>query len=110
MMGIGEKSGTLVDGTDSRLADRHHFGIVIGFARNPQSLYTGFVPKLLEEIYRLQTELTALDADEQRLLKMCANLLEGHYEVREPRNRLTGEEYEKMPGRWELSDGMLQDY
>ena len=79
-------------------------------ARFSGSLYTEFVPKLLEEIYRLQTELTALDADEQRLLKMCANLLESHYEVREPRNRLTGEEYEKMPGRWELSDGMLQDY
>lgn len=76
----------------------------------PAFTYTGLVPKLLEEIYRLQTGLTALDGDEQRLLKMCANLLESHYEVKEPRNRLTGEEYEKMPGRWELSDGMLQDY
>jgi hypothetical protein len=68
------------------------------------------VPRLLDEAYRLQTELTGLDADERRLLKMFANLLEGHYEVKEPRNRLTFEEYEKMPGRWELADGMLQDY
>jgi hypothetical protein len=68
------------------------------------------VPKLLDEAYRLQTELTGLDADERRLLKMFANLLESHYEVKEPRNRLSFEEYEKVPGRWELADGMLQDY
>ena len=73
-------------------------------------IYTGLVPKLLEEIYRLQTNLTALDESEQRLLKMFANLLESHYEMKEPRNRLTADEYFKMPGRWELSDGMLQDY
>ena len=41
---------------------------------------------------------------------MFANLLESHYYVKEPRNRLTFEEYEKIPGRWELFDGMLQDY
>ena len=68
------------------------------------------VPRLLNEVYRLQNELTELDADEQRLLKMFANLLEAHYQVNEPRNRLTFEEYEKTPGRWELVDGMLQDY
>jgi hypothetical protein len=68
------------------------------------------VPKLLDEAYRLQTELTGLDADERRLLKMFANLLESHYEVKEPRNRLSFEEYEKVPGRWELAGGMLQDY
>ena len=68
------------------------------------------MPKLLDEAYRLQTELTGLDADERRLLKMFANLLESHYEVKEPRNRLSFEEYEKVPGRWELADGMLQDY
>jgi hypothetical protein len=67
------------------------------------------VPKLREEIDRLQIELTTLDSGEQRLLKMCANLLESYYEVREPQNRFTVEEYEKMPGRWELSDGMLRD-
>jgi hypothetical protein len=65
------------------------------------------LPKLLEEVYRLQREMTGLDADEQRLLKMFANLLESHYEVKEPQNRLTFEEYDKMPGRWELWDGML---
>jgi len=34
------------------------------------------VPKPLDEIYRLQNELTGLDPDEQRPMKMCANLLE----------------------------------
>ena len=68
------------------------------------------MPKLLDEIYRLQVELTDLDVDEERLLKMCANLLESHYGVKEPRNRLTFEEYDKMPGRWELLDGMLGSY
>jgi len=68
------------------------------------------VPRLLDEVYRLQTELTGLDAEERLLLKMFANLLESHYEVKEPRNRLTFEEFEKTPGRWEMMDGMLQDY
>lgn len=68
------------------------------------------MPILLDEIYRLQRELTALDSDEQLLLKMCANLLESHYGLKEPRNRLTVEEYEKVPGRWELLDGMLGNY
>jgi len=68
------------------------------------------MPKLLAAAYRLQAELTDLDADERRLLKMFAHLLESHYDVKEPRNRLTFEEYEKIPGRWERFDGMLQDY
>ena len=68
------------------------------------------MPKLLDEVYRLQRDLTEIDHEEQRLLKMFANLLESHYEVPEPRNRLTFEEYEKIPGRWELMDGMLRDY
>jgi hypothetical protein len=68
------------------------------------------VPRLLDEVYRLQSEPTELDADERRLLKMFANLLESHYQVEEPRNRLNFEEFEKMPGRWEMVDGMLQDY
>ena len=66
--------------------------------------------RLLEEAYRLQAELTDLNADERRLLKMFANLLESHYEIKKPRNRLTFDEYDKMPGRWELLDGMLRDY
>ncbi|MGO9255592.1 MAG: hypothetical protein ACLQU1_04720 [Bryobacteraceae bacterium] len=66
--------------------------------------------KLLDEVYRLQTEMTGLDPKERFLLKMFANLLESHYEVKEPRNRFTFEEYEKVPGRWELVDGLLQDY
>ena len=68
------------------------------------------MPKLLDEVYRLQGQLTEIDAEERHLLKMFANLLESHYEVKEPRNRLTFEEYEKVPGRWELFDGMLQNY
>ena len=68
------------------------------------------MPRLLDEVYRLQLVLTEIDNDEQRLLKMFANLLESHYDVREPRNRLTFEEYDKVPGRWELMDGMLRDY
>ena len=68
------------------------------------------MPKLLDEVYRLQGQLTDIDAEERRLLKMFANLLESHYEIKEPRNRLTFEEYEKIPGRWELFDGMLQNY
>jgi len=69
-----------------------------------------FMPKLLDEIYRLQSELTDLDPAEERLLKMRANLLKSHYGVKEPRNSLTFEEYDKMPGRWELLDGTLGDY
>lgn len=68
------------------------------------------MPRLLDEVYRLQRDLTEIDDDERRLLKMFANLLESHYGMPEPRNRLTFEEYEKIPGRWELWDGMLQDY
>jgi hypothetical protein len=68
------------------------------------------MPKLLDEVYRLQSELAELDAGERLLLKMFANLLESHYEVKQPRNPLTFEEYEKVPGRWELMDGMLQNY
>lgn len=68
------------------------------------------MPKLLDGIYRLQSELTDLDSEEQLLLKMFANLLEGHYRVGTPRNCLTSEEYFKVPGRWELLDGLLRDY
>ena len=68
------------------------------------------MPKLLAGIYRLQKDLTDLDPEEQLLLKMFANLLESHYEVKEPQNRLTDEEYEQVPGRWELCDGMLENY
>jgi len=50
------------------------------------------MPKLLAEVYRLQAEFTELDAKERRLLKMFAHLLESHYDVKEPRNRLTFEE------------------
>ena len=64
------------------------------------------MPKLLDE----EGQLTEIDAEERSLLKMFANLLESHYEVKEPRNRLTFEECEKIPGRWELFDGMLQNY
>ena len=65
------------------------------------------MPKLLDEIYRLQGDLTDVDHRAQQLLKMCANLLESHYHVRKPRNRFTAEEYLKLPGRFELLDGML---
>ena len=68
------------------------------------------MPKLLEEVYRLQAQFTGLDDDERLLLKMFANLLEHHYDVKEPHNQLDFEEYEKVPGRWELVDGMLQSY
>jgi hypothetical protein len=68
------------------------------------------MPRLLDEVYRLQRDLTEIDNDERRLLKMFANLLESYYDVPEPRNRMTFEEYDKVPGRWELMDGMLQDY
>lgn len=68
------------------------------------------MPRLLDEIYRIQNDLTDLDKDEKLLLKMCANLLESHYEIKNPRNQLTFEEYEKVPGRWELLDGMLSSY
>ena len=67
------------------------------------------MPKLLDEVYRIQTALTDLDAREQMLLKMFANLLEGYYEVKKPKNRLTADEYFEMPGRFELMDGMLHD-
>ncbi len=70
--------------------------------------YARNMHKLLDEVYRVQAALTDLDSQEQLLLKMFANLLEKHYGVRRPRNRLTDEEYFKVPGRWELIDGMLQ--
>jgi hypothetical protein len=65
------------------------------------------MPKLLTEIYRLQSELTDLDSEEQLLLKMFANILESHYEIAKPRNAFNVEEYLKVPGRWELIEGML---
>ena len=68
------------------------------------------MPRLLDEVYRLQRDLSEISNDEGRLLKMFANLLESHYGIPEPRNRLTFEEYERILGRWELMDGMLQDY
>ena len=63
--------------------------------------------RLLDEIYGLQARVTGLDEQEQRLLKMFANILEGHYEVEEPKNKLTVKEYLELPGRWELIEGML---
>jgi len=68
------------------------------------------MPGLLEQIYRLQRELPDLDAEEALLLKMAANLFESHYNVKDPLNRLTIDEYEKVPGRWELIGGMLSSY
>jgi hypothetical protein len=65
------------------------------------------VPKLPEETYRLQSELTDLDDEERKLLKMLANLLESHYQVKEPRNRLNVDEYLKVPGRWLLSGSRI---
>jgi hypothetical protein len=68
------------------------------------------MPKLLDAIYRLQNDFPDLNSRERLLLKMCANLFEDYYEVKSPRNRLTFEEYDQVPGRWELLDGMLSDY
>ena len=65
------------------------------------------MPKLLDEINRLQTELPELDKHERLVLKMCANLLESHHRVRTPKNRLTVDEYFEVPGKFELIDGML---
>ena len=65
------------------------------------------MPKLLDEINRLQQELSELNERERLLLKMFANLLESDYKVKKPKNSLTFEEYCKVPGRWELSHGML---
>ena len=39
---------------------------------------------------------------------MFANLLETHYEIRKPQNALTSDEYDEVPGKWELWDGMLR--
>jgi hypothetical protein len=50
-----------------------------------------------------------LDDRERILLKISANLFESYYEIKNPRNQLTIEEYEKVPGRWELMHGMLID-
>ena len=68
------------------------------------------MPKLLDELNRLQLELTDLDERERLLLRMCANLLETYYQVRKPQNQLTVEQYFKVPGRFEFVDGMLVDY
>jgi len=65
------------------------------------------MPKLLQEVYRLQDSIR-LDEDERLLLKMFANLLESHYQVEAARNRLTVDEYNKIPGKWELWHGMLR--
>jgi hypothetical protein len=65
------------------------------------------MPKLLDGIYKLQSESADADPGAQQILKLCANLLESHYEVAEPRNRFTFEEYDALPGRWEMIDGML---
>jgi hypothetical protein len=55
------------------------------------------MPRLLDEIYRLQRDLTEVDNDERRLLKMFANLLESHYGIPEPRNRLSLRSTKKSP-------------
>jgi hypothetical protein len=68
------------------------------------------MPKLLDAIYQVQSDFSDLDDRERLLLKMCANLFEDYYEVKNPRNQFTAEEYFKVPGRWELFDGMLRDY
>ncbi|MFN7919314.1 MAG: hypothetical protein U0Q16_04410 [Bryobacteraceae bacterium] len=65
------------------------------------------MPRLLQEMYRLQAEPTGFNEEERRLLKMFANILESHYEVEERRNLLTVEEYLLLPGRWELLEGVL---
>jgi hypothetical protein len=57
------------------------------------------MPKLVDEIHRLQPDFPDLDSRERLLLKMCANLFEDYYEGKNPRNRLTVEEYENVPGR-----------
>jgi hypothetical protein len=64
------------------------------------------VPRLLNEIYRLQTELTGIGWYDQMILKMIANLLESHHGVT-ARSGFTFEEFCQVPGRWELIDGML---
>ena len=63
-------------------------------------------PRLLQELYRIQSEVTDLDEHARLLLKMCANMLESHYQVK-PQNRLTPEEYFELPGRFEMMQGML---
>ena len=68
------------------------------------------MPTILKEIYRIQKQLSGLDAQECLLLKMCANLLEGYHRVKTPLNWLTDEEYFAVPQKWELVDGMLRDY
>lgn len=65
------------------------------------------MPKLLDEVNRLQKELPDMDEHERLLLKMCANLLESYHHIPVPQNRLTADEYFKVPGKWELYDGML---
>ena len=66
------------------------------------------MPQLLDEINRLQEKLTTLDDRERLLLKMFANLLETHYEIDRPQDILTSHEYDEVPGKWELWDGMLR--
>jgi hypothetical protein len=68
------------------------------------------MPKVLDQIYRIQAEVTDMDVHERLLVKMCANLLESYHHIRSPKNRLSDEEYFAVPGRWELMDGMLQHY
>ena len=53
------------------------------------------MPRLLEEVYRLRRDPTGIDSEEQRLVKMFANLLESHHDVPEPRNRLTFGRFDK---------------
>ncbi|HEY3744546.1 MAG TPA: hypothetical protein VGL53_32105 [Bryobacteraceae bacterium] len=65
------------------------------------------MPKLLDEIERLQTADSGFDEYERLLLQMCANMLESYYEVRAPKHKLKMEEYFEVPGRFELMDGML---
>jgi hypothetical protein len=65
------------------------------------------MPKLLDEINRLQKELPGMGEDEQRILKMFANILETYGGVRHPQNRFTVDEFIQLPGQWELIDGML---
>jgi hypothetical protein len=54
-----------------------------------------------------RTKMPDLDANEKVLLKMFANILESRYDVKNPCNTFTVEEFHRCPGRWELIDGML---
>ena len=68
---------------------------------------------LLDELCQLADRHQEAAGKERLILKMAISLqdqLEDPHRTRARRVKFSAEEYERVPGRWELSDGQLVSY